>query len=189
MRSLGRRVALVFLPLGLLASSCGGYSNARPTRIDDGREDDHFLEGERCPVDPNNMPDAAIRVETIEPGTGDIVEKGMTVRVHYVAKTASGAVVHDTRSGGAPNQIVVGSTHTICGFEKGILGMRAGEERRIFVPWQLGYGEAGHAPEIAPRTDLVFVVDLYLPADYVPMGVGHGNKAQPTGGMGGGRRR
>jgi hypothetical protein len=170
-----------------LGLSCGAPQHVRQTRIDDGREDDHWLEGARCgateaPTTPDDKP---VRVEVIEQGSGEVAESGMTVRVHYVAKSATGEVLHDTRKGGAPNQIVIGSTHTICGFEKGLAGMRAGEQRRVFVPWQLAFGEAGKPPEIQPKTDLVFVIDLFFPTDHVSTPYSGPAKPPP----GGGRRR
>jgi FKBP-type peptidyl-prolyl cis-trans isomerase len=77
----------------------------------------------------------------------------------------AGAVLHDSHEGSLPSEIIIGSTHTICGFERALLGMRPGEQRRVSVPWQLAFGEMGRGSEIPPRTDLAFVIDLYLPAN------------------------
>jgi FKBP-type peptidyl-prolyl cis-trans isomerase len=165
-----------------LALSCGGPTHYRQTVADNAREDDAWLDGERCR--PETKDDPGVRVEQIEEGVGKPVGDGETVRVHYVAR-ANDQIVHDTREGGPPLQIIIGSTHTICGFEKALIGMRAGEQRRAFVPWRLAFGESGRAPDIQPRTDLVFVIDLFLSAE-----VAHdrgGSPPKPA--MGGGRRR
>jgi hypothetical protein len=50
------------------------------------------------------------------------------------------------------------------GFEKGLLGMRAREQRRFTVPWGLAFGEEGKPPDVPPRTEVTFVVDLFRPA-------------------------
>ena len=109
--------------------------------------------------------DAAPRIEVLAQGIGQPVASGMTVRVHYVASLPDGTVVHDSHEGGLPSEIVLGSTKTFCGFERALLGMRPGEQRRVVVPWSLAFGDSGRPPEIPPRTDLVLLIDLFLPGD------------------------
>ncbi len=109
------------------------------------------------------------------------------MRVHYVAKTVDGVTVHDSHYDGPPFEIVIGSTKTICGLHKAVVGMRAGEQRRVLIPWRLAFGEEGRSPDVPPKTDLVFVIDLYLPADAPSE---HGAPpANPIRGGGGGMRR
>jgi peptidylprolyl isomerase len=151
------------LVLAGLGASCAGATFPRQTRVSTARSDDPWLAGEQCPAQP---PDSSqLRIEDLEAGTGRPVAQGETVRVHYQAALPNGTPLHDTRDQGVPSEIILGSTKTICGFEKALVGMRPGGQRRVFVPWQLGFGESGRAPDIQPRTDLVFVIDLYLPAD------------------------
>jgi peptidylprolyl isomerase len=97
-----------------------------------------------------------------------------------------GVVLHDTRQDGPPIEIIIGSTKIICGVEEALTGMRAGERRRASVPWRLAFGETGKPPTVPPRTDLVFVIDLFLPAD-VNAGQGSG-PAKPPAARGGGAR-
>jgi FKBP-type peptidyl-prolyl cis-trans isomerase len=137
--------------------------------------------GERCT--PDTPTDPGFRVEVVAEGVGDPVGPGATVRVHYVARTASGKTIHDSHDANVPSEIILGSTKVLCGFERALLGMRAGEQRRAYVPWSLAFGERGRPPEIEPRTDLVFVIDLYLPAEVV-----FENRSRPVN-PGGGRRR
>jgi peptidylprolyl isomerase len=127
-----------------------------------------------------------LRIETTEAGTGKVVGDGESVRIHYVARLPDGTVLHDTRQNGAPIEIVIGSTKVVCGVEKALTGMRAGEQRRVSVPWQLAFGEAGKSPEVPARTDLVFLIDLYLPADPT-LEHGSGPVRPPSSRGGGGR--
>ena len=174
------------LLVALLTAACAGSTpeHFRPTVADNARADDPWVEGERCQAGAADNP--AVKIEQVEAGTGKPVEDGQTVRVHYVARLPDGKIVHDTHDGGPPLEMVIGSTHLVCGFEKALAGMRPGEQRRATVPWQLAFGEAGHPPDVAPKTDLTFTIDLYLPAD-----VTHGSTTgapRPTSGAGGRRR-
>jgi peptidylprolyl isomerase len=174
----GTRHLLTILPVSL-ALACGGVAFPRETRASNARTDDPWLDGARCPADASQ--DVGLRIEELEAGSGRPVGAGETVRVHYTALLPNGTTVHNTRDGGPPIEIVIGSTKTICGFEKALLGMRAGGQRRVHVPWRVAFGETGRPPDIEPRTDLVFVVDLFLPAD-VATGHGGGPPVNPLAG-------
>jgi len=139
-------------------------AHARLRRRSDGSPDDRRQRARRRPMATDRP---GPRIETLAEGTGRPVEIGETVRVHYVASVPGGAVLHDSHEGGIPSEIILGSTKTICGFERALLGMRPGEQRRVLVPWSLAFGETGRPQEIPPRTDVVFVIDLYLPANAV----------------------
>ena len=146
--------------------SCAGpQTAARRTTIGVARSDDPWLLGDRCT--PETPTEPAPRIEVLAAGSGDPIGPGTTVRVHYVASLPGGATVHDTHDTNIASEIILGSTKTICGFERAITGMRPGEQRRVVVPWSLAFGEEGRPPEVPPRADLVFVIDLDLPADVV----------------------
>jgi hypothetical protein len=168
----------------LLTVSCGAGPSGRETTTSQARGDDPWLVGARCA--PDTPAEPSPRVEVLEAGTGQPVGPGMTVRVHYVASLPGGAVLHDSHTDSLPSEIVIGSTPILCGLERALVGMRPGEQRRVLVPWSLAFGDLGRPPEIPPRADLVFVIDLYLPAD-APNELG----MPPTnpGARGGGRRQ
>jgi FKBP-type peptidyl-prolyl cis-trans isomerase len=143
--------------------SCGAATFQRETVATNARIDDPWFEGERCQAGVTG--EAEARTEELEVGIGKPVGDGQTVRVHYVARLPDGTVVHDTRQDSAvPLEVIIGSTKVICGFERALLGMRAGGQRRVTVPWRLAFGEAGKPPAVPPKTDVLFVIDLYLPA-------------------------
>jgi hypothetical protein len=164
--------------------ACSSGPLPRETRAANARSDDPWLAGVPCAADDHEPP---LPFEVIAAGVGSPVFEGMTVRVHYVAKTVDGAMVHDSHYDGPPVEIVIGSTKTICGLHKAVTGMRAGEQRRVLIPWRLAFGEEGRMPDVPPKTDLVFLIDLYLPADAPSE---HGAPpANPIRGGGGGMRR
>ncbi len=164
-----------------LGLACGGPGFPATTQAADARTDDPWLVGEPCA--PVGQTDGGLRVEELTAGIGREIERGDTVRVHYTAAVASGATLHDTRAGagGLPIEVVLGSTRTICGFERAVLGMRAGGKRRVLVPWHLAFGEGGRPPDVQPKSDLVLVVEPFWPAD-PPTGRGTtpGNRAPPA---------
>ena len=47
----------------------------------------------------------------------------------------------------------------VAGFKEGILSMKVGDKKRLFIPPHLGYGEQGYGP-IPPNTSLVFDIEI-----------------------------
>jgi FKBP-type peptidyl-prolyl cis-trans isomerase len=47
----------------------------------------------------------------------------------------------------------------IAGWEEGLVGMKAGGIRRLYIPAALGYGAQGTGP-IPPNADLIFDVQV-----------------------------
>ncbi|WP_422105262.1 peptidylprolyl isomerase [Winogradskyella sp.] len=48
----------------------------------------------------------------------------------------------------------------VSGFKEAMLNMKIGDKARVFIPYYLGYGEAGRAPLIPGGTNLVFDIEL-----------------------------
>lgn len=61
-----------------------------------------------------------------------------------------------------------GNHRVITGWDTGFEGMRVGGKRRLFVPYQLGYGLAGSPPKIPAKTNLIFDVELVSISDKPP---------------------
>lgn len=96
-------------------------------------------------------------IET-EVGTGAQPTRESTVLVHYRGRLTNGSQFDSSYDRGQPIAFPVGGV--IPGFSEGILGMREGGKRTLYIPWALGYGVAGNPPVIPPRADLVFDVEL-----------------------------
>jgi uncharacterized damage-inducible protein DinB len=62
---------------------------------------------------------------------------------------------------------VQGRRLVISGWEVGFEGMKVGGKRRLFIPYQLAYGETGQG-SIPPKSELIFDVELLAVADVPP---------------------
>jgi len=99
-----------------------------------------------------------LKIEEIAEGSGDEAPSGATVKVHYTGSLMDGTKFDSSHDRGEP--AVFPLNNLIPGMRDGIAGMKVGGERKITVPHALGYGERGVPPNIPPRADLVFEVEL-----------------------------
>jgi len=105
---------------------------------------------------------SAARLEKIDVtvGTGLEAKTGSAVSVHYVGKLADGTVFDSSRGRGTPFSFIIGQGKVIRGWEQGVVGMRVGGTRKLVIPPQLGYGEAGSPPNIPGNATLMFEIEL-----------------------------
>ena len=103
---------------------------------------------------------AELQIETLSEGTGEIAETGKRVSVHYEGRLVDGEVFDASRPRGQAFSFTIGAGQVIGGWEQGVAGMKVGETRRLTIPPELGYGEAGAGDVIPPNATLVFEIEL-----------------------------
>jgi FKBP-type peptidyl-prolyl cis-trans isomerase len=91
---------------------------------------------------------------------GEPVAAGAQVEVHYACQLEDGREVDSSYARGQTLHFRLGSGAVSAGFDRGIVGMRPGGRRRIFVPPELGYGARGLPGLIPPDAALVYDVEL-----------------------------
>jgi FKBP-type peptidyl-prolyl cis-trans isomerase FkpA len=103
----------------------------------------------------------------IKPGTGEAVTAGKIAVVQYTgwlydaaAKDNKGKQFDSSRTGGQPFRFPVGAGQVIKGWDQGVAGMKVGGSRRLIIPPDLAYGDAGAGGVIPPGATLVFDIDL-----------------------------
>lgn len=93
-------------------------------------------------------------------GTGPLAQPHMFYTVHYTGYLPDGTKFDSSVDRNEPFTFPYGGHRVIAGWDTGFEGMRLGGKRRLFVPYQLGYGDAGHPPVIPARSELIFDVEL-----------------------------
>ncbi len=105
---------------------------------------------------PDFPEDVKIIIEDVQEGSGSAAEVGDTVVMKYEGKLDDGSVFDSANS----FEFTLGAGEVIKGWDQGILGMKVGGKRSLFIPSKLGYGKRGALPEIPPNADLHFTVKL-----------------------------
>jgi peptidylprolyl isomerase len=110
---------------------------------------------------PEGEPPPGLQIDDLKEGTGATATTGATVTVHYVGVSYSNGMQFDASwDRDEPFTFAVGGGQVIPGWDEGVAGMKVGGRRRLTIPPELGYGEQGRPPEIAPNETLIFVIDL-----------------------------
>ena len=93
---------------------------------------------------------------------GAEIAAGDSASVQYVGVSWSTGREFDASwdRGAQPFSFPVGAGRVIAGWDRGVVGMRAGGRRLLVIPPDLAYGAQSPDPSIAPNETLIFVVDL-----------------------------
>lgn len=98
--------------------------------------------------------------DTLE-GTGIAAEKGALCFCHYEGFLEDGTKFDSSLDRDRLFEFVVGSKKVIQGWSQGIIGMKEGGKRTLFVPAELGYGDRQIGQYIKPNSNLIFQVELF----------------------------
>jgi peptidylprolyl isomerase len=103
-------------------------------------------------------------------GTGAPAAERKYYTVHYTGWLTNGTKFDSSfdHPGGEPITFPYGARRVIIGWDTGFEGMHVGGKRRLFVPYQLAYGEAGRPPIIPAKSNLIFDVELVSMSDTPP---------------------
>jgi FKBP-type peptidyl-prolyl cis-trans isomerase FkpA len=91
--------------------------------------------------------------------TGSYPQKGDEVQMNYTGMFLDGKKFDENLNTESPFSFKLGTGQVIAGWDEGILLLHEGEEAKLIIPSDLGYGEQGTGP-IPPNTTLVFDVKL-----------------------------
>lgn len=91
----------------------------------------------------------------VKEGNGAVVKEHDSPQIQYEGKFLDGKTFGSSKDTGGP--ITVPLDQTIPGFSKGIVGMKEGEKRTLWVHPDVGYGTTGHMP---PNSLLIFDIEV-----------------------------
>lgn len=110
---------------------------------------------------PEGEPPSDLRVDDLVEGDGQLAAAGMMATVDYVGVSwSTGSEFDASWNRNDTFSFNLGAGEVIPGWDQGVQGMKVGGRRRLTIPPDLGYGQAGAGGVIAPNETLIFVVDL-----------------------------
>ncbi|XP_048232982.1 peptidyl-prolyl cis-trans isomerase FKBP16-3, chloroplastic [Ricinus communis] len=125
-----------------------------------------------CEKELENVPmvttESGLQYKDIKVGKGPSPPIGFQVAANYVAMVPSGQIFDSSLEKGQFYIFRVGSGQVIKGLDEGILSMKAGGKRRLYIPGSLafpkGLTSAPGRPRVAPNSPVIFDVSL----EYIP---------------------
>lgn len=100
-------------------------------------------------------------------GTGELAAPRKFYTVNYTGWLKDGKKFDSSVDRNQPFTFPYGAKRVITGWDTGFEGMRVGGKRRLVVPYQLAYGDAGSGP-IPAKSTLIFDVELLGMLDTPP---------------------
>ena len=120
-------------------------------------EGEAFL-AENAKRDEVSVTESGLQYEVIEAGSGDKPQASSTVRTHYRGTLINGDEFDSSYSRGEPTEFPVNGV--IPGWTEALQLMEIGAKWKLFIPYQLAYGERGAGGAIGPYQALVFEIEL-----------------------------
>ncbi|OMO87964.1 hypothetical protein CCACVL1_08632 [Corchorus capsularis] len=159
-------MGLLFGVPSILLNSPDAYSAGLPP------EEKPKLCDDACEKELENVPmvttESGLKYKDIKVGSGPSPPVGFQVAANYVAMVPSGQIFDSSLEKGQLYIFRVGSGQVIKGLDEGILTMKVGGKRRLYIPGELafpkGLTSAPGRPRVAPSSPIVFDVSL----EYIP---------------------
>jgi FKBP-type peptidyl-prolyl cis-trans isomerase FklB len=121
------------------------------------KEGQAFLEANKKKEGVVTLP-SGLQYKIIKEGTGPKPTAGDRVKVHYQGSLLNGKVFDSSIERGEP--ATFGVSEVIPGWTEALQLMPVGSKWQIFIPSELGYGDAGAGQDIKPGSTLMFDVEL-----------------------------
>ncbi len=101
---------------------------------------------------------SGLQYEVLKAGDGAKPTAEDQVTVHYEGKLIDGTIFDSSVQRGQP--ATFGVTQVIQGWVEALQLMPIGSKWKLFIPYNLAYGDRGAGPKIGPYSTLIFEVEL-----------------------------
>jgi FKBP-type peptidyl-prolyl cis-trans isomerase FklB len=102
--------------------------------------------------------ESGLQYEVIESGDGEKPSASSTVRTHYRGTLVDGTEFDSSYKRNEPTEFPVNGV--IAGWTEALQLMNVGSKWKLFVPYNLAYGEQGAGGTIGPYQTLIFEIEL-----------------------------
>tara|TARA_B100000809_G_scaffold263627_1_gene317328 strand:+ start:13428 stop:14444 length:1017 start_codon:yes stop_codon:yes gene_type:complete len=102
---------------------------------------------------------SGLKILHLKKGTGSKVSYGDKIEVNYTGYFIDGKIFDSSAKRNKALQFTLGVDRVIEGWTEGCALIRKGGKARLFIPYDLAYGEAGYGP-IPSKSNLIFDIEI-----------------------------
>lgn len=91
---------------------------------------------------------------------GEKIVKGSTIKFHFSGFFKDGKMFETSTDKPQPVAVKAGAGQMVPGWDEALLLLKQGEKAKLFIPYQLAFGENGLNPIIPPKTDIIIDIEI-----------------------------